>query len=47
MCHTNALPNKVLVREYLTALPDEKALSGELERTRQQLESRQKAEKRR
>lgn len=37
---TEALPNKMLVRAYLTALPDEKVLSGELERTRQQLESR-------
>lgn len=37
---TEALPNKLLVREYLTALPDEKTLSGELEKTRKQLESR-------
>lgn len=37
---TEALPNKLLVREYLTALPDEKTLAGELERTRRQLEAR-------
>lgn len=40
---TEALPNKLLVREYLTALPDEKTLSGELEKTRKQLESRRPA----
>jgi hypothetical protein len=32
------LPNKVLAREYKLALPDEKALAGELEKTRQMLE---------
>ena len=37
---TEALPNKLLVREYLTALPDEKVLSRELEATRRKLESR-------
>ena len=37
---TDALPNKLLVREYLTALPDEKVLVAELEKTRKQLESR-------
>ena len=37
---TGALPNKLLVREYLTALPDEKVLAAELEKTRKQLESR-------
>ncbi len=37
---TNALPNKLLVREYRTALPDEKVLATELEKTRKQLESR-------
>jgi predicted nuclease of restriction endonuclease-like (RecB) superfamily len=42
---TEALPNKLLVREYLTALPDEKTLSGELEKTRKQLESRRPAAK--
>jgi hypothetical protein len=36
---TDALPNKLLVREYLTALPDEKLLAAELEKTRKQLES--------
>lgn len=37
---TEALPTKLLVREYLTALPDEKVLAAELEKTRKQLESR-------
>ena len=40
---TDALPNKLLVREYLTALPDEKVLSVELEKTRKQLEGRSNA----
>jgi predicted nuclease of restriction endonuclease-like (RecB) superfamily len=35
---TDALPNKLLVREYLTALPDEKILAAELEKTRKLLE---------
>jgi len=35
-----ALPTKLLVREYLTVLPDEKILCAELERTRKHLESR-------
>jgi len=33
------LPNKVVAREYLTALPKEKALASEIERTRKRLES--------
>ncbi len=37
---TDTLPNKMLVREYLTALPDEKVLAEELEKTRKQLETR-------
>jgi hypothetical protein len=37
---TDALPSKMLVREYLTALPDEKTLAAELENTRKQLEAR-------
>jgi predicted nuclease of restriction endonuclease-like (RecB) superfamily len=37
---TDTLPNKMLVREYLTALPDEKVLAAELEKTRKQLELR-------
>jgi predicted nuclease of restriction endonuclease-like (RecB) superfamily len=37
---TDTLPTKLLVREYLTALPDEKVLSAELEKTRRQLEAR-------
>jgi integrase len=44
MGHKNAtdnLPNKVLVREYLTALPDEKRLATELDTIREKLERRQ------
>jgi hypothetical protein len=37
---TDALPTKLLVREYLTALPDEKVLAAELENTRRQMEAR-------
>ncbi|HRE83482.1 MAG TPA: PDDEXK nuclease domain-containing protein [Opitutaceae bacterium] len=39
---TEALPTKMLVREYLTALPDEKTLAAELEKTRRELEARSK-----
>ena len=39
---TEGLPNKMLVREYLTALPDEKLLAAEINRTRKLLENRQK-----
>lgn len=34
------LPNKVMAAEYRTALPDEKALAAEIERTRQRLKTR-------
>ena len=37
---TAALPTKLLVREYLTTLPDEKLIAAELEKTRKQLEAR-------
>jgi predicted nuclease of restriction endonuclease-like (RecB) superfamily len=37
---TGALPNPLLVREYLTALPDEKLLGAELAKTRLSLEAR-------
>lgn len=37
---TEGLPNKMLVREYLTALPDEKLLAAEIDRTREALERR-------
>lgn len=37
---TDTLPTKLLVREYLTVLPDEKVLAAELENTRRQLEAR-------
>jgi predicted nuclease of restriction endonuclease-like (RecB) superfamily len=37
---TDTLPTKLLVREYLTALPDEKLLAAELEKARKQLEKR-------
>jgi hypothetical protein len=33
------LPNKVVTREYLTALPKEKVLADEIEKTRRRLES--------
>lgn len=36
------LPNKVLAAEYRTALPDEKLLADELERTRRMLERRRR-----
>jgi predicted nuclease of restriction endonuclease-like (RecB) superfamily len=39
---TGALPTKLLTREYLTALPNEKELSIELEKTRKQLEFRRR-----
>jgi len=35
---TEGLPNKMLVREYLTALPDEKVLAAEIDKTRKRLE---------
>jgi hypothetical protein len=34
------LPNKVLAREYKLALPDEKRLADEIEKTRDLLERR-------
>ena len=37
---TEGLPNKMLVREYLTALPDEKLIAAEINRTRAALERR-------
>lgn len=37
---TEGLPNKMLVREYLTALPDEKVLAAEIDKTRKRLEGR-------
>jgi hypothetical protein len=37
---TDNLPNKLLVREYLTALPDEKPLATELITIREKLERR-------
>lgn len=37
---TDTLSNKLIVREYLTALPDEKVLAAELEKTRKTLERR-------
>lgn len=35
---TDNLPNKMLVREYLTVLPDEKLLAAEIDKTRRMLE---------
>jgi predicted nuclease of restriction endonuclease-like (RecB) superfamily len=37
---TDSLPTMLLVREYLTALPDEKILAAEIENTRRQIEAR-------
>ncbi len=37
---TGSLPSKMLVREYLTALPGEKVLAAEISKTRKQLEGR-------
>jgi len=37
---TGNLPNKLLVRRYLTVLPDEKLLAEEIDRTRELLERR-------
>ena len=37
---TNNLPNKVVVREYLTALPNEKRLAAEIGAARKRLEAR-------
>jgi predicted nuclease of restriction endonuclease-like (RecB) superfamily len=37
---TGALPNKLLVHEYLTALPKEKLLSAELKKSRREIERR-------
>lgn len=39
----DGLSSKVLAREYQLALPKEKLLAAELEKTRQQLESRRPA----
>ena len=40
------LPNKVLAAEYRMALPDEKTLAAEVERTRQRFEARAKPARR-
>ena len=37
---TSNLSNKVLVREYLTVLPDEKLIADEIEKTRREVEAR-------
>ena len=37
------LPNKVMASEYRMALPDEKELAAEIERTRALLEDRRKS----
>jgi predicted nuclease of restriction endonuclease-like (RecB) superfamily len=37
---TEGLPNQMVVREYLTVLPDEKLLAKEIEQTRKRLEER-------
>ncbi len=38
---TQNLPNKLLVREYLTVLPDEKVIAAEIDKSRRMLESRE------
>ncbi|MST93686.1 MAG: DUF1016 family protein [Pedosphaera sp.] len=38
----DGLPNKVLAREYKSALPEPKLLAGEIEKTRERLEARPK-----
>ncbi|MBE3064600.1 MAG: DUF1016 family protein, partial [Spirochaetes bacterium] len=40
---TDNLPNKLLVREYLTVLPDEKLIAAEIDKTRRRLETRLRA----
>ena len=37
------LPNKILATEYRTVLPDEKLIADEIDRTRRQLETRQRS----
>jgi predicted nuclease of restriction endonuclease-like (RecB) superfamily len=39
----DGLPNKILATEYRTVLPDEKIIAHEIEKTRRQLEARQKS----
>ncbi len=41
------LPNKVLAREYKTALPDERTIAAELEHTRKRLELRPTSKRKR
>jgi hypothetical protein len=42
---TEGLPNAMVVREYLTALPQGQALAAEIQKTRRLLESRRSPEK--
>ena len=39
----DGLPNRILATEYRTVLPDEQLIADEIEKTRQQLEARQKS----
>jgi hypothetical protein len=39
----DGMPNKILATEYRTVLPDEKVIAGEIEKTRRQLETRQRS----
>jgi predicted nuclease of restriction endonuclease-like (RecB) superfamily len=39
----DGLPNKILATEYRTVLPDEKLIADEIEKTRRQLETRQRS----
>ena len=38
----DGLPNKILATEYRTVLPDEELIADEIEKTRRQLETRQR-----
>ena len=39
----DGLPNRILATEYRTVLPDEQLIADEIEKTRKQLEARQKS----
>jgi hypothetical protein len=41
----DGLPNKVMATEYRTALPDEKLVAAQLEKTRKLIESRPKLQR--
>ena len=39
----DGLPNKILATEYRTVLPDEQVIAAEIEKSRRQLETRQRS----